>query len=159
MALFQTQTYSCHGTSTWKKKLYKAKVMYMNLRFGILLVEPSFEFVAILHPFVGVCVCVCVCVCEIKTTSRNTASRPSIPLPLMYKVTWSMCTKFSTFHHRGSLPSLLSYNQKGSARISARTCSCFSSWLQMYVKATKAFIPIFYKPFKLYACLFRAKVL
>jgi len=91
----------------------KAKLTYMNIRFGILLVEPSFLLVAIIRSYVDLR--------EIKTTSRNSASRPSIPLPIMSKASWSMCTKFSTFHHRGSLPSLLSCNQKGPARISART--------------------------------------
>ena len=113
MALLETQTYSCHGTSTWKKKLCKAKLMYMNLRFGIILVEPSFEFVAKLRS--------CIHVREIKTASRNSASRLSIPLPLISKVTWNTYTKFSTFHHRGILPTLLSCNRNGSARISART--------------------------------------
>jgi len=53
--------------------------MYMNMRFGILLVEPSFEFVAVLRS--------CVHVREIKTTSLNSASGPSFLLPLMSKVT------------------------------------------------------------------------
>jgi hypothetical protein len=96
-----------------EKKLCKAKLMYMNLRFGIILVEPSFEFVAKPRS--------CVHVREIKTACRNSASRPSIPLPLISEVTWNTCTKFSVFHHRGILPTLLSCNQKSSARIPART--------------------------------------
>ena len=79
--------------------------MYMNLRFGILLVEPSFEFVVVLRS--------CVHVREIKTTFRKSASRPSTPLPLV--------SKFSRFNHRGSLLMLFSCNQKCPARISART--------------------------------------
>ena len=78
--------------------------MCMDLLFGILLVEHSFDFVAVLRS--------CVHVREIKITSLNSASRPSIPLHLMSKVTRSMCEKFSRFHHRGSLPMLLSCSQK-----------------------------------------------
>lgn len=80
------------------KKIHKATLMCKNLWFGVLLVEPSFEFMAVLHS--------CVHVRAIKTAARTSACRPSIPLPLMSEVTWSMCTQFSTFPNGGSFSTL-----------------------------------------------------
>jgi hypothetical protein len=132
-----------------KKMLYKATPMYKNLCFEKRLVEPSFEFVSVLR--------FCVHVRKVKTITRSNGTSTSIPLPVMPKIISSAWTKFSMFHHRGSLPMLLSC--KGPVRISVGTQTTLneivrsspqSLSLQKYVRTATASFSVLSKPFTLY---------